>query len=94
MRMESHNLFSITQGNDESIEEHIRKFREEKIKITDNPSSIMIEAFKRGLLRSSNMFSKLTKIMPHIMKETYDKAREFINLKRELRLGKKGKAAV
>lgn len=56
----------------------MKTFKEEKLEIVDSPSSIVIEAFRRGLLRSSKLFSQLTKTMPYSMEETYDKARKFV----------------
>lgn len=35
MRKESHHLFSITQGSDESMEEYMKRFKEEKMEILD-----------------------------------------------------------
>lgn len=70
----------------------MRRFREEKLEIKDCPSSIVIKAFGRGLLRSSNLFVKLTKVVTHIMEEAYDKVKNFVNLRKELKLGKKGKS--
>lgn len=84
MRNESHHIFSIIQENERFVKEYMKRFREEKLEIVHFPNTIMIKAFRRVLLRSSNLFVELTKYMPHIMEETYDEARK-------LRHGKKGK---
>lgn len=46
IRKESNHLFSIIQGNRESIEEYMRRHIEEKLEISDFPNSITIEAFR------------------------------------------------
>lgn len=43
------------------------------------------------LLRNSDLFAKLTQIVPYTIEEAYRKARRFVNLKRELKLDKKNK---
>lgn len=69
----------------------MRRFREKKIEISNYPRSITIEAFRRHLLRNSDLFTKLTKIIPYTMDGAYKEAKKFINLERELKLGRKGK---
>lgn len=64
MRKESHHLFSITQGSDKSVEDCMKRFIEEKLNIIDCPSSLEIKAFRRGLLKSSNLFVELMKNVP------------------------------
>lgn len=80
MKKKSYDIFSITQGNDESVEEYIRRFRKKKLEFTDCSSLIVIEAFMQGLLRSSNLFSKLTTIVPHTMEEAYNRAKKIVTM--------------
>lgn len=89
MRKESHHLFLIIQGRDETIKEYMRRFREEKIEIVDCPSSIAIEAFRKGLLRRTNIFAKLTKMVLHL--PIFEEVQIFVNLECELRLRRKKK---
>lgn len=80
MRKKSHNIFSITQENDESIEEYMRRFREEKMETTN--CSKEIETFRQGLLRNSDLFTDLTKTVPYTMEEAYGKAKKIVKLER------------
>lgn len=52
----------------------------------------MIEAFRLGLLRNLDLFVDLTKNVPYIIEESYGKAIKFVNLKREIKLARKGKS--
>lgn len=61
------------------------------MKIADNLSSIVIKAFKYGILRNPKVFDELTKTVSYTINEAYGKARKFINLERKLKLDRKGK---
>lgn len=82
-------FFLIIQENDESIEEYMERFKEEKFEITDCPNSIAIEAFRKGLLRSSNLFTELTKIVPHTMEKLITKLESLSTLRENLDLTKR-----
>lgn len=68
-KKESHHLFLIIEGGGESIEEYMRRFREEKLDKVDFPSSITIEAFRRGLLKKINFFVEMTTTVPKTLEE-------------------------
>lgn len=72
----------------------MKRFIKEKLKISDCPSSIVIESFKCGLLRNSDLFIKLTNIVPQKLEETYRKVRKFVKLERESGLDKSIKVVV
>lgn len=56
------------------------KIQKDKSEIVDFPSSIAIKAFRRGLLKHSNLFIELRKTFPYMMEETYKEEKMFINL--------------
>lgn len=80
MRKEYHHLFSITQGNDETIRDYMRRFKEKNMEIIYCLSSIVIDAFRRGLLRSLSLFIEIMKMVLHTMEETYVEAQNVDNL--------------
>lgn len=53
---------------------------------------VAIEVFRQGLLRNLDLFAKLTKVGPYTMEKAHGEAKKFINLERELKLGRKGKS--
>lgn len=80
MRKDSNHLLSITQLNDESIEEYM--LRGEKQEIENCLILIAIEAFRQSV-KHLDLFVELTKTVPYKMDENYGEAKIFIDLERE-----------
>lgn len=89
LKKESYHLLSIVQNMDEFVEAFMKRFRKEKIVISDCLDSIVVQAFQRGVLRSSGLFAELMKMVPQTMEEAYEEAQRFINLEKKLKSAKK-----
>lgn len=74
------------------MEEYMRRFRDEKLKIANYPSLIAIEAFRYALLWNFDLFVEFTKTMPYTIEEAYGKAKNFVNLKIEIKFGRNSKS--
>lgn len=66
----------------------MKRCGEEKLEIANYPNFITIMAFQRGMLRNSDLFDELPKIMPYTMEEAYIEAKKFVNLEREVKLSR------
>lgn len=67
----------------------MKRFLKDKIEITDCQNSITVQAFRKGVFISFDLFSELTKIVPQTMQDAYNEGKKFINLDRELKPVKK-----
>lgn len=57
-------FFSMVQNMDESIKVFMKRFHEDKIGISNFFDSNIIQSFKREVLRSLDLFTELTKMVP------------------------------
>lgn len=66
----------------------MKRFCKENIKIFNCSNSVVVQAFRKDVLIRLGLFVELTKMVPQTIEEAYEKAREFVNLERELKLAK------
>lgn len=73
-------MFSIVYESEEMIERYRKRFKMEKMEISQCPNSIAIEAFKKGIKRDTRLFMELTKTTPCSLDVVYEEALKFVNM--------------
>jgi len=61
LEKQTSDLYKITQKTDERLRDYLHRFNKEKIAIPKCDIATAIEAFRQGLVRSSELYKELTK---------------------------------
>lgn len=75
-------MLCIIQNVDEFAKAFMKRVCEEKIKIYDCLDLIAIQVFRKGVLKCSNLFTKLIMMVSMTKQEAYEEAQNFVNLER------------
>lgn len=59
----------------------MRRFKIEKMKISQFPNSITIKSFTKGIKRDTSLFIQLTETITRLLDVVYEEAQKFINTK-------------
>lgn len=62
----------------------MKRFNVEKLEILGWPNSIAIEAFRKGVVKSFELFTKLIKTSLRSIEFVYVELQKFVNLEREM----------